>query len=78
MIKCSKAQAAIMLAPQRRSLGLAITTRSVGDAINQGKTPAHSEGNKATKAPEPASWQSIKMILVGRNGWKLARQRLLN
>jgi hypothetical protein len=64
MIKCSKAQAAIMPAPRGRSVEPAMATRSAGDAVNQGKTPAHSKGNKATKAPESASWQSIKAILT--------------
>jgi hypothetical protein len=41
-----------------------MATRSAGDAINQGKTPAHSKGNKITEAPESASWQSIKVILI--------------
>jgi hypothetical protein len=64
MIKCSKAQAAIMLAPRGRSVESVMATRSVSDIVNQGKTPTHSKSNKATKAPEPASWQSIKMILI--------------
>jgi hypothetical protein len=64
MIKCSKAQATIIPALRGRSAELAIATRNAGDAINQGKTPAYSKSNKATKALEPASWQSIKMILI--------------
>ena len=53
-----------MPAPQGRSAEPATATRSAGHAVNSGKTPAHSEGNKATEAPEPASWQSIKAILI--------------
>ena len=53
-----------MPAPQGRSAEPATATRSAGHAVNPGKTPAHSEGNKATEAPEPASWQSIKAILI--------------
>jgi hypothetical protein len=56
MIKCLKAQAAIMLTSQGRNAGLAMTTRSVGDVVNQGKTLTHSESNKAIKASEPISW----------------------
>jgi preprotein translocase subunit SecA len=55
MIKCSKAQAAIMLAPRGRSAELAMTTYNVDDVINQGKTTIYSESNKIIKAPEPAS-----------------------
>jgi hypothetical protein len=53
-----------MLMPWGRNIELAIVTRNAGDVINQGKTPAHNKGNKATKAPEPASWQFIKVILI--------------
>jgi hypothetical protein len=44
-----------MSTPRGRSAESAMATRSVGDAINQGKTPAHNKSNKATKALEPAS-----------------------
>jgi hypothetical protein len=44
-----------MLAPRGRSAGPVTVTRSVSDAVNLGKTPAYSEGNKVTKASEPAS-----------------------
>jgi hypothetical protein len=64
MIKCSKAQAAIMPTSRGCSAELVMATRSAGDVINQRKTPAHSKSNKAIKAPEPASWQSIKVILT--------------
>jgi hypothetical protein len=53
-----------MPAPRGRSAEPAMATRNANDVINQGKTPAYSKDNKATKAPEPASWQSIKMILT--------------
>jgi hypothetical protein len=53
-----------MLVLRGRSAEPAMITRSADDAINQGKTPAHSKGNKAIKAPEPASWQFIKVILT--------------
>jgi hypothetical protein len=53
-----------MLASRERSVELMMTTRSVGDIVNQGKTPIYSKGNKATKAPKPASWQFIKVILT--------------
>jgi hypothetical protein len=55
MIKYSKAQAAIMLTPQGRNAELVMATCNVSDAINQGKTPIYSKGNKATKAPKSAS-----------------------
>jgi hypothetical protein len=44
-----------MPAPRGRSAELVITTRSADDVVNQGKTPAHSKGNKVIEAPEPAS-----------------------
>jgi hypothetical protein len=53
-----------MPTPRGRSAELVMATHSIGDAVNQGKTPAYSKGNKATEAPKPASWQSIKMILT--------------
>jgi hypothetical protein len=56
MIKCLKAQAAIMPTSRGRSVELVMVMCNAGDAINQEKTPAHSKGNKATKVSKPASW----------------------